>query len=245
MEVCNAGRNGFYANSVIPNCNPPLFLGIKNWMVTHTSAGNYRFDDASGLNSSLRMSLPEIDLPMSSKRSTPVVIGNWYSPFIFIKEGGSVKFQFRTGPLFYKITLEQYWEEIYSQENHGGSGKTVTVDTNVEREVYGQVGVETVRVNEDANGFIWFRKREQMSGGVGLSSSVLDGMRWIQKEGGWTDGEEISARVERVEEIKSDSIWRRFCCCVLVESFVLRRMDGRLVLNCDFRHTQHIKCIWE
>jgi hypothetical protein len=237
----------FYAKSVAPDYFPPGFLRRKYWQITYTSPVSYQLEDAPGLNSSLRMSIPEFDFPVSNKRSPPINIGEWYSPFIFIKEEGSVKIQ-KKKALFYKVTLEQYWEEIHSQENHGGAGNIVTVNTNVEREVYGLAGVKAVKDNGSANGVdgcIWFRVHNQKTGGVGLSPAVLDRMRWIQKEGGWVDGEDSSERVERVEEIKSDGGWRRFGCFVLVESFVFRRMDRSLVLNCDFRHTQWIKCKWD
>lgn len=116
------------------------------------------------------------------------------------------------------------------------------VNTNVPREVNGMAGGEAMRHNGDCfDGFIWLRVlHNQKSEGVGLSSAVLERMRCIQKEGGWIDGENSSERVERIEEIKSDRGRRRFGYFVLVVSFVLRRMDGSLVLNCDFRNTQRI-----
>ncbi|XP_042975371.1 uncharacterized protein LOC122306888 [Carya illinoinensis] len=190
------------------------------------------------------MYLPEYNIPTSQKRSTPIIIGKWYSPFVFIKDEGFVKTQMKKS-LFYNKTLEQYWEEIYSQENHGGDGNIVTVNTYVEREVYRLDGMKAVRVDGNVNGsdgFIWFRVQNQNSGVVGLSSAIVDGMRGIQKEGGWVDGQDSEVWAEKVEV--TDNLWRRFCGYVLVESFALR-MDGSLVLNCDFRHTQRIKTKWE
>ncbi|XP_041007522.1 uncharacterized protein LOC121252101 [Juglans microcarpa x Juglans regia] len=219
VEICNVPSRGFYANSALPNCYPPSFLREKYRTAAHSSPSYYSFDDAPG---------------------------KWYSPFVFIKEEGSVKTQMKKS-LFYKMTLEQYWEQIYSQENHGGEGNIVTVNTNVEiREVYCLDGMKAVRVDGNVNesdGFIWFRVQNQNSGRVGLSSAIVDGMRGIQKEGGSVDGQDSEVWAEKVEV--TDNLWRRLCGYVLVESFTLRRMDGSLVLNCDFRHTQRIKTKWE
>ena len=46
----------------------------------------------------------------------------------------------KTKSMFYKITLEQYWEEIYSQGNNAYGGNIVIVNTNVPREVNGMAG---------------------------------------------------------------------------------------------------------
>ncbi|KAC7095513.1 hypothetical protein FH972_027250 [Carpinus fangiana] len=51
----------------------------------------------------------------------------------------------KTKSVFYKITLEQYWEEIYSQGNNAYGGNIVILNTN------------------------------KSDGTVGLSSAVLEG----------------------------------------------------------------------
>ncbi|KAE8725237.1 hypothetical protein F3Y22_tig00009009pilonHSYRG00291 [Hibiscus syriacus] len=81
-------------------------------------------------------------------------------------------------------------------------------------------------------------------GGIGLSSVVFEGMRWWEESVVWVDGVE---KVEKVVEIGGGKGggWRRFDCYVLVERFDLRRLDGTLVLNCDFRHTHEIRIKWE
>ncbi|XP_041006077.1 uncharacterized protein LOC121250901 [Juglans microcarpa x Juglans regia] len=234
MEIRNPRSMDFYATSVLPNCNPPSFLREKYWKPTQRPCYG-SFDDAPGLNSSLRMSLPLL---------ISIIVGKWYSPFMFIKEEGSVKNQMKKS-LFYKITLERYWEEIYSEENRGDGGDIVTVNTDIGREVYSLAGLIAQRVSGHVVGFdgFMFMVRNQNTGGVGLSSALLDGMKGIQKEGGWVDGADSSVKVEKV--VKMNSQLKRFCCYVLVESFVSRRTDGSTVLNCDFRHTQWIKTKWE
>lgn len=181
-----------------------------------------------------------------------------------------VKRQMRKS-ILYTMTLEQCWEEIFScgninvdsnssssstnnnrqstLGNNNNNNNVVNVNKDVQREVYLVGGMEGVR--DDRSGFSWFKvynpngRRGVMS--VGLSFAIVEHMRWVLEEGGWVDGEDRDkeVRVERVEENRSENGWRRFGCYVLVESFLLRRLDGSLVLKCSFRHTQRIKCKWE
>lgn len=51
-------------------------------------------------------------------------------------------------------------------------------------------------------------------------------------------------RVQRVDKFGQKGEWREFGCCILVESFVFKRMDGSLVLKYEFRHPHQIKCKW-
>ncbi|KAI9152840.1 hypothetical protein LWI28_001988 [Acer negundo] len=127
----------------------------------------------------------------------------------------------------------------------------VNVNIKVRRKVnsvFGRKAVKEERVSHD--GFVWFRvcersnRRGSSRGSVGLSVAIVQKMKWVQEEGWWIDGREKEVSVERVEEIRSEG-WKKFGCCVLVESFVLRRMDGTLVLRSDFRHTHRVQCKWE
>lgn len=63
----------------------------------------------------------------------------------------------KTKSLFYRITQEQYWEEIYSQGNNAYGGNIVIVNTTVPREVYGMAGGGAMRHNGD--GFICIIRR--------------------------------------------------------------------------------------
>lgn len=51
--------------------------------------------------------------------------------------------------------------------------------------------------------------------------------------------------MKRIEEFGGVGEWRKFGCYVLVERFVLKRMDGSLVLTYDFKHTHHVRTKWE
>ena len=70
-------------------------------------------------------------------------------------------------------------------------------------------------------------------------------MKREQVRVGCVGGNEHEEKLEKIEESKGISGWKSFGCYLLVESFVLRRMDGSVVLNYDFKHTHQIKCKWE
>ncbi|KAJ8751669.1 hypothetical protein K2173_025830 [Erythroxylum novogranatense] len=241
-------RSSFFAKSVAPDGFAPNFLRRKGWEVRSSKLHNPQLSDALGLDSSLRTYLPSFDFPIPSKTSSSVVVGTWYCPFVFIREETSLKEQMK-GSMLYKMTLEQHWEEIYSYESVNSEGNTVVlnVNVNVQREVDLVCGIEALKEDRTNHcGFIWYNVRNITNGrrrcSVGLSFCIVEKMKLVQEEGGWVDGEERTARVEKVVEIRSENGWRRFACYMLVESFVLRRMDGCLVLKCDFRHTHRIKC---
>lgn len=61
------------------------------------------------------------------------------------------------------------------------------------------------------------------------------------------EGEEKKVRVvkERLKFKEMGKRWKRFGCYVLVERFVVKRMDGSLVLTWEFRHTHQLTAKWE
>ncbi|KAK4357919.1 hypothetical protein RND71_023529 [Anisodus tanguticus] len=64
----------------------------------------------TGLNAELWQQLPEFNFTPSSKSSDVVVVGKWYCPFVFIKDGMVLKEQMKRS-MFYEMTLEQRWEQ--------------------------------------------------------------------------------------------------------------------------------------
>ncbi|KAL4303782.1 hypothetical protein GQ457_10G027810 [Hibiscus cannabinus] len=76
--------------------------------------------------------------------------------------------------------------------------------------------------------------------GVGLSLVIVERMKWEEERSGWKGGHE---RLKKME--KNGGVWNKFGCYVLVERFVLRRMDGSLVLTYDFKHTHVVRNKWE
>lgn len=251
------GRS-FFAKSLAPYGYPPELLRNKGWEVRISSSSTHKFqpriDDALGLDESLRTQLPSFNFPISSKSSSSVIVGTWYCPFVFVREEARIREQMKRSML-YKMTLEQYWEEIFSCDNVNNETNTViVVDTNVQREVDKVFDMEAEKGERTGRGaFIWYRavgnRNRRICRGfrVGLSFAIAEKMKWVLEAGGWADGSERTVRVGGRIEIGSEGEceWRRFSCYVLVESFVLKRMDGSLVLTCDFRHTNKIKCKYE
>ncbi|KAK9676115.1 hypothetical protein RND81_11G055300 [Saponaria officinalis] len=204
---------------------------------------NFTMEEVSGVNSTLRARLPDLNFPITLQCSNPVVVGKWYCPFMFVKEG-TKKDQIRNS-VFYEMSLEQRWERVFNIENDGYSQeKVVIVDTVVPTKVVrieGQQSEEMYDSNE--NEVVWFKSKDDE---VGLSKLVVERMRWEEERVGWVRGEEDKQVRVVKEEVYGGVIgWRCFGCYVLVESFVLRRNDSSVVLNFDFMHNHQVRSKWE
>ncbi|KAL2349040.1 hypothetical protein Fmac_003040 [Flemingia macrophylla] len=240
-------RHGFQAKSVAPDGIPPDFLRRKGWRVNATTPRNYHLNEALGSNDSLRSKLPHFNFSLSIASSESVVVGKWYCPFMFLKEGMGLKEQMKIST-FYEVTLVQRWEKIFSKEDRKSGEDSVVVDVVVQAEVVRVAGRDAVW---DENGMVgrvlWFSSfgddgREMR---VGMSLEVFERMKWEEERVGWKASEGREESVVRVEEFRGTNKWQRFGCYVLIESFEFRRMDGVLVLTYDFKHTHQIMCKWE
>jgi len=243
--------HGFHAKSVASDGIPHGLLRNKGWGVNVRTPSNYHLREASGCNDSLRAKLPDVNFPLSNDRSASVVVGKWYSPFMFVKEGKGLKEQMKKS-VFYELTLEQRWEKIFWKENNEDSGENhgVLIDVVVQTEVAKVAGMEAVWDEHCVNNekVVWFKSfgDGESERSVGLSLEIVDGMKWEQERVGWIAGNERQVRVERVEEFQGiTNKWMKFGCYVLVETFVLKAMDRRLVLSYEFRHKHQIRCKWE
>ncbi|WOK94519.1 hypothetical protein Cni_G03223 [Canna indica] len=135
-------------------------------------------------------------------------------------------------------------------------GVVLAIDEGEERWQRGGGKVSVVRVEaaylngkeakcfdtHDVDGLVWF-KTINCGGGresiVKLSYPIWERIKWEESRVGCNDGED--EKVERVEEYRGGvGGWKRFNCYVLVERFVLRRMDGSGVLMVDFRHNKKV-----
>ncbi|KAL1369931.1 uncharacterized protein [Arachis hypogaea] len=238
-------RSGFHAKSVAPDGIPPSFLRTKGWTVEASTPKNYNLEEALGLNQLLRGQLPAFDFPLSNDSSGSVVIGNWYCPFMFVKEGMELKDQMKRS-VFYTLTLEQRWEKVLSMKNSnmGSEGNGVLVDVVVETE-FAMVGGKEADWGEGncVDGVVWFSVGREVS--VGLNFVIVERMKWEQERGGWLGRNKRQDRIIRDEKFEGGIKWENFGCYMLVESFVLKRMDGSFVLTYGFRHTNQIMCKWE
>lgn len=156
--------------------------------------------------------------------------------------------------MFYEITLEQYWEEIYSRANKGEEeDETIVIDALVKREEALLYGTEAMIEVKPVPGFVCFTVPNDSGNGnkvrLGMGLAVFEAMRGIQVERGWMEEQEHDVRVERVEESgrrrRENMKWKRFGCYVLVESFLVRRIDGILIMKYNFKHTHKIQCKWD
>ncbi|XP_058195635.1 uncharacterized protein LOC131311979 [Rhododendron vialii] len=229
----------FFAKSVAPDGFPPIFLRSSGWPIFSKPTTTYELGEALGINATLRARLPNFN--------SPIVVGKWYCPFMFINDG-NLEDQMKQ-LLFYEMTLEQSWERIFACENNISSqGNSVTVEALVQREVVFVGGREAVwDENRVGDGVVWFRGFggvEEVN--IGLSSLIVDRMKWEEERGGWVREERRQVKVKRTEEFGGiGGVWSKFGCYVLVERFVLKRMDGSVVLTYDFKHTHVIRCKWE
>ncbi|XP_042500088.1 uncharacterized protein LOC122078250 isoform X1 [Macadamia integrifolia] len=251
LEMTCCGPSGYVARSVAQDGVPPRFLARKGWKVYTSTPRHYQLCEAQGINYSLRARLPQFDFPLSTKSSEIMVVGKWYSPFMFINEEGKLKDQMKRS-MFYEITLEQQWKQIYEGENNlNDHNNFVAVDVSVQREVALLFGNEALHNHTQVTeGVIWFSTvNGEGRGGeskVGLSSAVMERMRWEQERVGWVGGNEKQVRIERVEEFEGGKDgWKKYGCYVLVERFVFKRMDGSLLLTYEFRHAHQIRSKWE
>ncbi|XP_023771692.1 uncharacterized protein LOC111920354 [Lactuca sativa] len=245
------GDGSFNAKSVAEDGYPPHFLRRKGWEIYTKTPKNYELREANGLNDSLRSRLPEFSFSPSNKTSNSVVVGKWYCPFMFIKEG-RLNEQVKMS-IFYEMTLEQKWEPVFEQENeHNDKGNDVFVKASFQNEAVfiGESQQEAIWDEKDmVDGTLWFFCRgadNVKEESVGLRREIVERMRWEEEKVGWVDGGDNRIHmVTREEKFEGSGGWKRFGCYVLVERFVLKRMDGTLVMAYDFRHIHQIKTIFE
>ncbi|KAL1202377.1 hypothetical protein V5N11_008981 [Cardamine amara subsp. amara] len=227
----------YFATSVAPDGVPPEFLKRKYWTVEYSTSEDYGLsDDAKGINTKLRSELP-------SDLNTNVVVGKWYVPFIFVKERDA-KDQLKSST-YYSMVLVQRWEEVYSCDNtYNEKTREVVVNVEVEPEVVkleGQ-GIGEKITSVDENGVFWFEVADKK---IGLRSVVIERMKLEEERFGWKRQPQ-RAMVKKSERFDGGgSNWKSYRCYVLVESFVLRRMDESLVLTFEFRHVDKLRTKWE
>lgn len=236
-------RSGFSAKSVASDGYPPRFLS-RRWKVSASTSNDSKLGEALGVDDALRASHKEFKL------SESVVVGKWYSPFMFIKEGThrTLKEEMRKS-MFYEMTLEQKWEQVFSCENDNKMGNSVNVDVVVEKEKVVIGGWEAVKDKMDVvEGFMWFNSFNNVGekNSVGLSMAIVERMRWEMEKVGLIGGKENKISVKKVEEFEgSYNGWRKFGCYVLVETFVIKRLDGSVVLTYAFKHCHQLRSKWE
>ncbi|KAJ0038667.1 hypothetical protein Pint_23390 [Pistacia integerrima] len=123
--------------------------------------------------------------------------------------------------MYYEMALEQRWEQIFASESSHNRENVVVVDVAVPTEVVSFGGVEGVPDEKNVvDGMMWFKSSSNAGGelSVGLSTLIIERMKWEEERFGWVGGNEKQVRVKKVEEFGGVGEWRNFGCYVLVES---------------------------
>ncbi|KAH6762003.1 hypothetical protein C2S52_019436 [Perilla frutescens var. hirtella] len=238
--LCSGCGGYFFANSVASDGFPPYFLRRKGWTIFTKTPKHFKLGPALGLDSQLRARLPQLHSTAST-----TVVGKWYAPFIFVKEG-TLRDQVERS-MYYEVTLDQRWDRIFSCRRNVRSDSHVVIDATIEKEQVFVAGTKASWNGRNAvDGVIWFGA---VGGGVGLRGELVERMKWEEERGGWIGGggEEREVKIHRVEEFQKEGVgdWNEFGCYVLVETFNFRRMDGSLVMSYDFNHFHQLKTRWE
>jgi hypothetical protein len=139
--------------------------------------------------------------------------------------------------------LNKDGKSFFSDENDKSENRDVVVDVEVETEVVKLEG-QMIERGLEANGFVWFGVGDKK---IGLGSVVVERMKWEEERFGWTGkgDNERSMTVKRLEKSTDGSLWKHYHCYVLIESFVLKRMDESLVLTYEFTHVDKLKTKWD
>ncbi|XP_021865375.2 uncharacterized protein [Spinacia oleracea] len=181
------------------------------------------------------------------EHSQPRTVGKWYCPFMFVVEG-SVKEQMGRST-FYEMTLQQQWERIYScRREQVGGDHSVCVRVVLPTELVKICWMDAVSERDEARNIMWFWVMSEfgLQTRIGLSLVIVERMMWEQERVGWVSGnQKKQVMVARTEAYTGADLWKKLSCYVLVERFVLKRLDGSLVLTYEFKHTHNIRCKWE
>ncbi|XP_054822839.1 uncharacterized protein LOC129321182 [Prosopis cineraria] len=255
FEIIKKPRDRFEAKSIASDGFPPIFLRGE-WRLCNNIPHHHLSQQASGLNSSSRARLPDLDFSSYLDCSEQVVVGKWYCPSMMVKEHGTRSKNKNNKSMFYDMTLEQRWDKVFSKENNNDGNATekkVVVEVEVAKTEAAQIAgtKDASRSDKDVSktGFMWFAshhdgnnsKKEEK---VGLNMAIVERMKWEQERVGWLTGNHKIGRVEEFGGNNSDT-WKKFSCYILVESFVLKTMEGRLVITFDYKHAHQIRCKWD
>ncbi|KAG6398978.1 hypothetical protein SASPL_140450 [Salvia splendens] len=234
-----SSKGEFVAKSVVSDGFPPDFLRRKGWTIETKTPNTFTLGEARGLDARLRASLLELD---SSR-----VVGKWYTPFVFVKDG-SLRDQVKQS-MYYEVILLQRWEPIFKicRDRNNNGINSVVIDATVEKEEVFVGGIRKAVWNGKSavDGVIWFRSEDGGGEGVGLRVELVERMKWEEERGGWMGGEETQVKIHKVEELGGEDVdWNEFGCYVLVERFNVRRMDGSVLISCDFKHSHKLNTKW-
>ncbi|KAF8701968.1 hypothetical protein HU200_033302 [Digitaria exilis] len=209
-------RGWFTARSVAADGFPPSTYRSKYWKVDDCeSKKKIVLGEAPGLHVVLRSRRLADGVPGAAM----AVVGKWYCPFFLIREDGVVR-RDQVGR-FYEVVLEQRWEPVHGDavrhvdDNSKLASKKVLVGGSAEAKL--EVGN-----SRDGTTNMWF-VAATTGQRVGVCTTLWERMLWEETQGGWVYEEKDAGSVA------DGSV-------VLVERFVVKRMDGSVVVAFDFVH---------
>ncbi|KAF8701976.1 hypothetical protein HU200_033310 [Digitaria exilis] len=214
LEIVRRRRGWFTARAVAPDAFPSSILRHKYWRVYASGSRKFNLGEAPGLDVVLRSSQLAV-------ADTAAAVGRWYSPFFLVKEAGVAPRGQMERSAFYEVTLEQRWVPVHQ---HGGGSKLGSRKALVGGVV--EAEQESLMNSRQGDGYVWF-KAAATGQVVGVCTSMWERMLWEQYRGGWVDEEEDAGKVA--------GGW------VLVERFVVKRLDGRVVVAFEFVHLNKVR----
>nr|CAB3480912.1 unnamed protein product [Digitaria exilis] len=206
-------RGSFKAKAVAADGIPPSIIRSQHWSVYDRESNPKKkivLGEAPGLDAARRLAYEDVPGTVAA------AVGKWYCPCFLIKEHRvTPRDQMGRGGAFYEVVLEQRWEPVRSDAvRHAGdrsklASKKVFIGGSVEARV--EAGSSW-----HGGAFMWFV----------AATTGQRRMLWEETKAGWVDEEKDAGSV-------ADG-W-----VVLVERFVVKRMDGGVVVAFDFVHRQY------
>ncbi|KAJ1254668.1 hypothetical protein BS78_01G043700 [Paspalum vaginatum] len=221
VEIVQRRRGRFTARAVAPDGFPYFLYRKKYWRVYASKPKNFDLGEAPGLNAALRARQlsDSAGLFDASPAPTNTAVGKWYIPFFLVKEGAAAPREQMERSTFYEVTLEQRWEPVRA---HGGSklaSKKALIGGSLEAK-------QEAGSTRHGNAYVWF-KSAATGQRVGVCTSVWERVRWEEYRSGWVDEDEDAGKVDGGS--------------VLVERFVVKRLDASVVAAFDFVHIRKIR----
>lgn len=224
VEIVQRRRGRFTARAMAPDGFPYFLYRKKYWRVYASKPKNFDLGEARGLDAALRSrqlsdAASVLDAFPAPARSA---VGKWYSPFFLVKEDGvAPPREQMERSAFYEVTLEQRWWEP-GHATAGGpklDSRRALIGGSVEAK-------QEAASSRHGDAYVWFRAAATGQR-VGLCASVWERMRWEEYRGGWVDEGDDPGKVGGGS--------------VLVERFVVKRLDGTVVVAFDFVHLNKVR----
>ncbi|KAL6598544.1 hypothetical protein ACP70R_046243 [Stipagrostis hirtigluma subsp. patula] len=231
MEIVQHRRGEFTARAVADDGIPSTLYRGKYWKVYSSKSKKFDLVEAPGLDAALRSRQLAGATPLGDTfpAAATTTVGRWYCPFFLIKEGNVVPRQQMSRSAFYEVVLEQRWEPV-PEQGHGVpklASKTAFIGGSVEAK-------QEPQSPRRGDAYVWFRAAAAAAAAgqrFGVCTSVWERMLSEEHNGGWVDKED-----EEEEESGKVSGGE-----VLVERFLMKRMDGSVAMVFDFVHLDKVR----